>query len=253
MSLLITKHNKSGSTDGKHFNYFRRKSIHALIPQCKTPVPQCSKEHVTKREETEEIEESKENEEDSAPGNEFHLKNNYYSSLQSLRSDVAIEEGSALFEDENSDSDSDSELDTDDTDETNDTNTVRKKSVDSPNKGTDNVDVSNLDSVENSTIKTPVKSVKNWYENRRSELEKRKLLIPRQPVWRSKRCLRQDEWYTLYEKEIKDICDYTSNFFGYLADNGYNIRLEEDEMHSKLINHLYRTSENVQSTYMMNK
>jgi len=82
MSLLITKHNKSGSNDGKHFNYFRRKSIHALIPQYR--IPQCTRVNVTKedekedeKEEKEEVKESKENEEDSTLENDVYLKNNY--------------------------------------------------------------------------------------------------------------------------------------------------------------------------------
>lgn len=238
MSLLITKARKGGiENKGRHFNYYRRRKIYSLVTptDCQdltytANLSRVSKDNTLHGDHLVSTVDQNENENESKTRDDEQvnvdsLRNNYYASLTSLHDGDEdlddIPDSHVATEDSNSDAES----------------AVSQSSIskqDTPNK-------------------TNERSGPRWINHKRTEFAKRKLLVPKKPVWHESRCHRFDNWKNLYRDEIDDICEYTSHFFSYLTDNGYDIRVNETDLHERLTSHMYRTSANVKTTFTMNK
>ena len=260
MSLLITKAKKGGiENKGRHFNYYRRRKIYSLVtPTCSqedisytSNVSRVSKDetldgdqnenenenvdHNDKENQNEsELHDEDENENENEPINADSLRNNYYASLTSLQEGNEGDEGDEG--DEDLDGITDSHVATEDF-----------------NSDAESAASQSSISKQDTPNKTNERSGPRWIDHKRTEFAKRKLLVPKKPVWHESRCHRFDNWKNLYRDEIDDICEYTSNFFSYLIDNGYDIRVNETDLHYRLTSHMYRTSTNVKTTFIMNK
>lgn len=279
MSLLISKVKDGRANDGKHFTYFRRKGIFSLIPRASEQYVESDRlshvGHLSQanklREREREIDQNSGENEDGKNGNEIKneimsLKNNYYASLDGYDEDTLVNMNSRTrtsvrtrasqkchhLGDEtdpelslNSDSNlgSGSESDSETENETK-SNTALNSGLDAK-KG-------RIRRAERTQSKTK-KNSKSWNERKREDFSNKKLLVPKMPVWHDSRCLRFSDWYSSYQQEIDDICKYTSRYFYYLSENGYDIKVNEQEMHTNLRKHLYRSSENVKKSYKMLK